>query len=522
MGRADPPFGSAAGTTRRRLGFALVAAGIASLAGALAPAPAPAGPPVTDPGAVTPLDSGVQRLHFKYGPITVAAGQNLILVGPVTIEKPAYEGFAIRVKPDLVRADGTVPNVDQIHLHHAVFVNMSRPDATDPSLPERFFGVGEEKTIAQMPPGYGYPVRPDDVWAMNHMIHNQTTANETVYITYDVDFVPADTDLGRTLKPARPLWLDVENGKPYPVFDVHRGSGGKDRRFTYPREATDPYGSGPARNEWQVPSRGTLIGTAGHVHPGGLSTDLQLARGRRHKRIFRSRARYFDPNGPISWDMAMTATRPRWRVGVRKGDRLRLSTTYETKRASWYESMGINLVWVSWGERGPNPFRKRIRGRRGRVTHGHLAENENYGGEPQGLADPSALPDGSTVDDRVGIQAFQYLPGGFGLAGSLANPPAVSPGEALTFENLDSGAAGTMHSVTACRAPCNRSTGISYPLANGPVDFDSGNLGYGPAGLSAAANRSSWSTPENLEPGTYTYFCRIHPFMRGAFRVTAD
>ena len=23
----------------------------------------------------------------------------------------------------------------------------------------------------------------------------------------------------------------------------------------------------------------------------------------------------------------------------------------------------------------------------------------------------------------------------------------------------------------------------------------------------------------NLAPGTYTYFCRIHPFMRGAFRV---
>ena len=51
--------------------------------------------------------------------------------------------------------------------------------------------------------------------------------------------------------------------------------------------------------------------------------------------------------------------------------------------------------------------------------------------------------------------------------------------------------------------------------------FDSGNLGFGPAGATAAANRATWRTPRNLAPGTYTYFCKIHPFMRGAFRVKA-
>jgi plastocyanin len=35
----------------------------------------------------------------------------------------------------------------------------------------------------------------------------------------------------------------------------------------------------------------------------------------------------------------------------------------------------------------------------------------------------------------------------------------------------------------------------------------------------AAANRIDWTTPKNLSPGDYTYFCRVHPFMRGAFRV---
>ena len=66
-------------------------------------------------------------------------------------------------------------------------------------------------------------------------------------------------------------------------------------------------------------------------------------------------------------------------------------------------------------------------------------------------------------------------------------------------------------------------TGIAYPLANGPIDFDSGELGIN-AGLLGkggppTAGRVTWSTPNNLPPATYNYFCRIHPFMRGSFRV---
>ena len=51
------------------------------------------------------------------------------------------------------------------------------------------------------------------------------------------------------------------------------------------------------------------------------------------------------------------------------------------------------------------------------------------------------------------------------------------------------------------------------------VDFDSGELGFGPRFATAAANRDTYKTPKNLKSGTYTYFCRVHPFMRGSFRV---
>jgi len=192
--------------------------------------------PIPETGSAGPLSSDVQHLHYKYGPIHVNPGQNLILIGPVTIEKPAYDGYVTRIKPNLVRADGSVPPVDVIHLHHGVFLNLSRTDTTMGGS-ERFFATGEEKTIFQMPPGYGYFSRGSDVWAVNHMVHNQTPVADDVFITYDIDFVPADSALGKTMKAVTPIWLDVQNGSAYPVFDVHRGAGGADGRWTYPDDA---------------------------------------------------------------------------------------------------------------------------------------------------------------------------------------------------------------------------------------------------------------------------------------------
>ena len=69
-------------------------------------------------------------------------------------------------------------------------------------------------------------------------------------------------------------------------------------------------------------------------------------------RLFRSNADYFDKRGPISWDMAMTATPANWRPQVKAGDVLRISATYNTTRASWYESMGIMVVWEAWNTEG--------------------------------------------------------------------------------------------------------------------------------------------------------------------------
>ncbi|HEX8073590.1 MAG TPA: hypothetical protein VF545_01280 [Thermoleophilaceae bacterium] len=507
--------------------------GIGSASAALVVVAALAGAPGTQAGSLPPVrppagatshllwtkkvSPGVIRYRYRYGPLVAAPGHNLILVGPATIEKPPGDGYMTRVNPDLVDAGGATPPIEQVHMHHALILNLSQPDTTWPSLPQRFYGFAEEKTVVDMPEPYGYPVKASDVWAVNYMLHNETSDSKTVWMQYDLDWVPAQSARGSKMKPVRPLWIDTQNGKPYPVFDVHRGSGG-DGRLTYPDEARpDPYGSGPKLNEWRADRAGTLVLTGGHLHPGGLWTDLDVVRGGRRAHVFRSDAKYFDPNGPISWDLAMTTSPETWRVGVKKGDVLRVSTTYETRRANWYESMGLMLAYMSDEANGPDPFAHEVQ-TTGEITHGHFASANNHGGKPTGLPDARSLPDGATVDNRAAVEDFTYLPGDLSASGAFGAPPVVQPGEALDFGNVDA-SGGIGHTITACRAPCTSSTGISYPLADGPIEFDSGQLGYGPPGYTAAVNRSNWKTPSNLPGGTYTYFCRVHPFMRGAFRV---
>ena len=54
--------------------------------------------------------------------------------------------------------------------------------------------AGEEKTISTLPQGYGMEVKGTDSWGLLYMVHNATTQDEVVWITYDIDFIPADVD----------------------------------------------------------------------------------------------------------------------------------------------------------------------------------------------------------------------------------------------------------------------------------------------------------------------------------------
>jgi plastocyanin len=495
----------------RRAGCALIST-LAVVIVAAPPAfaaPKPEGKAV----AVQSLAGGAKRITYRVGPYSVVPGQNSIGIRAVA-EKPQVDGYITRIRPDLTYVNGRIPRVDVIHLHHAVWLNLGRRDATSPYLPERFFAAGEEKTQMRLPKGYGYPLRASDGILLNDMIHNLTPTPTQLYFVYEIDFVPKGSAAARGIRPVRPIWMDVQNGQSYPVFNVRMGSG-KKGRYTYPNNARNPYRGGPKKNQWVVDRPGVLVASAGHLHPGGLHTDLKLRRGRKTAPLFRSVAKYFEPAGAVSWDVAMTGTPRDWRVKVRKGDVLSTSATYDTRRGSWWESMGIMVTYMANGGPGDNPFKTRVN-KRGTVTHGHLPENDNHGGGPTTMPDARALPDGPENPGFVDMVNFRYQLGDLSLADPARNPPVISAGQTLTFRDAGDNAKRVYHSITSCKAPCNRATGIAYPLANSKLQFESGTLG---TETPPATGALQWSTPSNLKPGTYTYFCRIHPFMRGAFRV---
>jgi hypothetical protein len=491
---------------------------------AMSPAPRAAASADGTPVVIPPKPAGAQTIHMDYGPLKIKPGQNLISVD-LQKQRPAVDGWIVGFRPGLVRArDHKAPPVDQIHLHHAVWLVDWVPT----------FASGEEKTWVTAPQGYGWRYTTKQHWLLNHMIHNLTPTPESVYLTVEIDFIPDTAPEAKDITEITTRWMDVQGLTPYPVFNVARKAG-KDGRYTYPDDDPTAYKHAPRiRNRWVVDHDATLVGTIGHVHPGGLWTDLFLERGGKKAHLFRSNAHYFEPDGPVSWDMAMGVTRSDWKIAVKKGDVLSISTTYETQKGAWYESMGIMPVGITKRPSGGvDPFTQPV-DMREVLSHPRLPENIDSGGRPNpGLSNPVKLKDGPLID-KITIRNFSFSQGDLSVSGKRGLPPVVPQGSSLKFVNREPGGGlEIFHTITGCAAPCNRTAGIRFPIANG-APFDSGELGYGPkvnlgylvhdsdnevVPITPAAQRITWKTPADLKPGTYTYFCRVHPFMRGAFRV---
>ncbi len=513
-----------------------------------------------------------RRLRFSFGPLAIKPGQNDVLAEPVRIEKPLRDGYVTRIEPNLVDVNGNVPPTEQVHLHHGTWISVPSYGSGP------FFAAGEEKTVAPFPRGYGMPVKATDIWSLLYMVHSAVQQPMTLYITYDIDFVPKENAEKLGLKPAYPQWLDVRPSG-YPVFNTQREFG-EEGKCTWPKEECagfDPYGQkivgqGEPGNglgeDLELPAAGeslgaidnftggTLIGIGGHLHPGGLKNQIDVVRGGESQRIYTGRPAYWNrkkphkPNGPpTSWDFSMRVSgNPYWGVRVKPGDILRSNATYDTEIQSTYENMGITVTLLApdtpEGEAtapGLDPFAAPVDRSKTcksggleakkptlcpqglKPTHGHLPENDNFG-NAEGTWDAQA---GSPTTE-VNIANFLYTPGDFSTI-NMGGVPTVKVGETLNFNNLE----GTTiyHTVTSCAFPCKGPTGVSFPLADGEtsagrkVDFDSSELGFGTPAIGPAKQTLRWGLPVTQEEGyapgeVVTYFCRIHPGMRGAFEVT--
>ncbi|MDX1611484.1 MAG: hypothetical protein R3185_03880, partial [Candidatus Thermoplasmatota archaeon] len=197
-----------------------------------------------------------------------------------------------------------------------------------------------------------------------------------------------------------------------------------------------------------------------------------------------------------------------------------------TDPATAAEAMGSYLVDDPAGD----PL-KTIRNHALHDGDGHSHSHGYCGieGWPECNTEVTDPPEGE-VTDEIHMANFLYVPGDQSLSGPMAGMPKVVKGQPLTVVNEDV-AIGVRHTLTTCEWPCNGEYVANFPQPDGVLDTGKlGNLDYidgglvqtgGPFGAYVAEDTSPVTEleTEDLQPGWYSYYCRIHPWMRGWFEV---
>jgi hypothetical protein len=131
--------------------------------------------------------------------------------------------------------------------------------------------------------------------------------------------------------------------------------------------------------------------------------------------------------------------------------------------------------------------------------------------------------DGSGIaTDVIHTTGFQYVPGGYGLPGALGAPAIVSKSAGLTLVNEDA-AANIRHSITTCQWPCAGAYVSNYPQPDGRLySGKMGNTDPIDGGFSGDWQPVYEVDMNKFDVGEFvSYYCTIHPSMRGAFQVVA-
>jgi hypothetical protein len=510
-----------------------------------------------------------------FGPYLVLPGHD---ENRVDLDLPLQDGYITSVAPHLRRAsDLKAISHQEGHIHHAHWFALDPGNEEDNYTygnTEWIFGTGDEETrgdfsmrSAADPTGpiYGQYVGKGGPQLMIYMLHNKTSQPLQVWMALDVTFVHGTRDELKE-KGGRPFH-DITGVLFGRTFDVPRKAAG-DGIFTTTRDMPKPI-------EWTVTYDGTMIGTGGHLHPGGMRVQVENLGSKENPcpstggltgtKLLQSDASWRN-NVPFSEDFQMEVTDPAWRAPVHKGDRIRITGIYENKEHAWYTAMTHEGFYLDEAQppvgrcspyliNKPTEKGKMTRVKKKFVTYKRVKRNgkmkrikvvkvrwvkmkipgkpldptdgvlnrawgkhidkvcgEAYGAAP--CEHPEELRTDGQVATQVHIADFLYLPGDRSMTDANGAPPKVPFGSSLQFYNEDV-ALGIRHSVTTCAWPCNGSYVANYPLPNGI--WDSTTLGYD--AVDGGNLNPVAETPKDLPVGKYSYFCRIHPWMRGAFEV---
>jgi plastocyanin len=432
----------------RRVGTTLVAA---VLAAALLAAPA----------AAHPYEKTLKEGPFELGPYSVRLG------GGAGIKTPRINGFITHMEADVVDVHtGKVVPIQRIMLHHIVFSNLG--SGPQPRA-QAFYGDGEERARMDLPRGYGYPIKRDDRWTFVWMLMNHRDRPDKVFIRYRMTL-----DRDPRLRPVVPVAWDTSHGRQGLVFDVPGGGapGSIDQRSTM----------------HPMPVAGRIVAGLGHVHGGAKSLTLsEPTCGNR--RIYVSRPTWGLPDnpfyhvrpvlhepGPIHMDELQSAKG----IPVAAGQPITLTSRYDNQYPH-VRAMGLMLAYEAPDPRvtapcGPLPtdirmIKTSIPGR----AHAPRVPIPTYRYGPDGQAVRASAPPGRTVTTQ-GDADVDVTDSGFS-DGSLSIPA----GSTVTWSFNGS----VLHNVT---------------LASGPEGFSSNRLIGG----------ASYSK-QFTKPGTYHFFCELHP-----------
>ncbi|HEY7453723.1 MAG TPA: plastocyanin/azurin family copper-binding protein [Thermoleophilaceae bacterium] len=461
--------------TRARLAPVLAALVCALLAATPASAQSPSG---TCQLAGT---AGTQQTYdCRYGPITVAPFQVLTKEIQFDMPKPDVNGFVTNMAVDVVDSDGTPIPIRRLMLHHIVFSHLGKPDRTCNSFTmwdsmteiaaaaERFYAAGEERAKLALPAGYGYPIAKDDQWLVTYMFMNHRSKVDSAYIGYRVT---VDTRAGLT--PVEPYWLDVENCKVDPVYDV---AGGRKRGSRDVQRAV-----------WTVPKAGRLVAAGGHVHGGGQALALRRPACGRAGDIYTSKPTWGGPRHPFyrvrpilhePGPINMSGFNSAKGVPLAAGERVVLESRYDASQPHT-RVMGIMVAFLA-----PD-----------------ASVTTACGARPDDMAELPA-PAGRSKAPRFRVPIVGRRGG---RAVNIKAPPGrrVRLGRRGTIDVGDLFFRRPNVSVPAGARLTWRFDGSSLhnvTLANGPRGFSSPNLSQGRT-----------YTRRLTVPGTYQIFCGLHP-----------
>jgi plastocyanin len=499
-----------------------LAAGICALA--LAPAGAAAADPAkgctqTD----APDNPATQETEWTcYSDPTSVAGYE-VKRGLVDIPKPAgVEGNITHMEVDVADGNGAVP-ISRLMLHHIVFFNTGASDSACGG-PERFYGAGEERLKMSFPEGYGYQIGNSDNWYAVYMYMNHRAQTDKGWVKYSFTVDPDPV-----IRSTRSYWLDVGNCAADPIYNVpgidqpkvpncaklrkaakkkdtkgaRRKAKNCEKKSKSIRAAMPTSADHVLSKDVKFKHDGWIVTGAGHVHGGAKELNLTKPSCPGSPEVAESIPTWGNPDHPFynvkpilhePGPVGMSAFRapdatlgdPNDQPGIpiANNQTVRLNSVYDDLQPHT-RVMGIYVVYVLPRQGGDPPI------------------DQCAGPAPGTVVGP-----GTDVPGRPGPVPFRVP-----LTGLDSNLNAIEidgpPGD---FKTLSSGATITVGDRFFSEPNVKVKPGTTLNYAFTGNEQHNLTLANGPLGIGSPDANGGYVYSQKFDrPGTYRFFCGLHP-----------